>query len=490
MPCPRPVGMRRLLLTVGVLLALPGTAHAFDYGVASGEVRASRAIVWTRADSPGPVTLELRSHGALVRRIGLEATRRTDLTLSVAVGGLRPATRYTFRFRQGREISRLGHLKTAPAANDNRVVRFGWSGDSDGRFIPGTHRRMFGNWPLFNTIASENLDFFVYLGDTIYADHNHVARTLDQYRRKYRWYRSPPMRNLLAHTPVVVQSDDHEVTDNYAGADVNRFQQRNGMKAFHEYWPVRHARGGRLYHTVRYGRNLELFVLDERRYRSSSALGDCTDASGERDWAPLAPEWFRQRYAPFVPSLGRPLSEHCRAALMSPRRTFLGAAQERWLVRSLRRSTATWKVIVSELPVQTYYMNPYDRWDGYPPARDALLRAILHYDVRNVVWLAADQHATMVNDVRLSDGRPTGMKEVVTGPIGAITYAKQIEEIAGPGTGVLVPALLKSLGVSCVNVDEFSYGVVRASRHRLTVDPRDKHRHSICGGPALDLKAR
>ena len=42
--------------------------------------------------------------------------------------------------------------------------------------------------------------------------------------------------------------------------------------------------------------------------------------------------------------------------------------------RRSRPSTATWKVIVNEVPIQQYYALPYDRWEGYAAERERLLR--------------------------------------------------------------------------------------------------------------------
>ena len=62
-------------------------------------------------------------------------------------------------------------------------------------------------------------------------------------------------------------------------------------------------------------------------------------------------------------------------------------------------STATWKVIVNEVPIQQYYALPYDRWEGYAAERERLLR-FLQANVKNVVFLTTDTHGNLVNEVR------------------------------------------------------------------------------------------
>ena len=63
-------------------------------------------------------------------------------------------------------------------------------------------------------------------------------------------------------------------------------------------------------------------------------------------------------------------------------------------------STATFKVIINEVPIQQYYALPYDRWEGYEAERQAVLN-FLKDNVENVVFLTTDVHANMVNDARL-----------------------------------------------------------------------------------------
>ena len=65
----------------------------------------------------------------------------------------------------------------------------------------------------------------------------------------------------------------------------------------------------RLYRTVRAGADLELFILDTRQYRSRNADQD------------------------------------------GPAKTMLGEKQLQWLLRGLAESTATWKVIVTTVPL-------------------------------------------------------------------------------------------------------------------------------------------
>jgi alkaline phosphatase D len=78
-----------------------------------------------------------------------------------------------------------------------------------------------------------------------------VAETLDEFRGQYRYnLMDEPLRRFNAEVPMLAQWDDHEVTNNwywemrldgdarYREGSVALLAAR-GMRAFHEYMPVR-----------------------------------------------------------------------------------------------------------------------------------------------------------------------------------------------------------------------------------------------------------
>jgi alkaline phosphatase D len=83
----------------------------------------------------------------------------------------------------------------------------------------------------------------------------------------------------------------------------------------------RRRRSNRLYRSLRIGRSAELFLLDERQYRSDQPCGD---------GAPPVP--------PCLPGV-----------LNDPSRTLLGSEQKAWLKRRLEASRANWKLIGNQV---------------------------------------------------------------------------------------------------------------------------------------------
>jgi phosphodiesterase/alkaline phosphatase D-like protein len=504
---------RPLLTALAVLLvaapaaAANGGSARFSFGVTAGDVTANSAILWGRAGRSTAVVLEVARDRRMrrdLKRYALEARRSDDNTVQRRVGGLRPGTRYWDRFRKGRGRSELGTFKTAPGANQNATVQFGWTGDTDFNAIPGQNAPFWNNGGVFRRMRAERNDFNIHLGDTIYSDSSvpgrlePIALTVPAKWAKYKTnLDNGPLRSLRRSAAFYSHWDDHEFINDFSPAEnsfsgggvvtnINgrRLYQR-GAKAFRDYAPVTYSPRDGIYRTVRWGRNLELFFLDQRSFRSAKADdgGVCNNPlTGEPDVAPTAPQSVRNVFAIVAPPLAQSVSQACLDAIHSPDRTYLGRRQLTRFLREVKRSDARFKVIVNEMPIQQYYVLPYDRWEGYDAERQRVLREL--QSVRNVVFLTTDVHATLVNDARfqtLEPGGPrdSGILDVVVGPAATENFGLEIDsELGVPGAGALIdtaffePQPPGGVGMRCSILDQFSYGEVRVTANRLTITPK------------------
>ncbi len=210
-----------------------------------------------------------------------------------SVDGLASATRYrwyVFVGTKGRDgtstearVAAQGEFTTLPDTNSHLPVTIAWSGDLGGQ---GRCRRGAAGYPIFDVMRAQQLDFFLFLGDTVYSDNvcpsppnepgaDFRATTLAEYRARHRDQRgAEALRRFLDSVPIYVIWDDHEVRNNFAGPFDS--QMPAGRQALREYWPVRVAPDDphRLYRTVRAGADLEVFILDTRQYRSRNADQD------------------------------------------------------------------------------------------------------------------------------------------------------------------------------------------------------------------------
>lgn len=468
-----------VVLATAVAVAAP-SPRSFAYGVAAGEMTPTSARLWTRAPKAGRVTLVLTGAGT-TRRFALTASRGSDLTVQHTARVLRPGTPYRYRFTQGGVTSVAGRFETAPAATATTAVRFAISGDADA--TPGPNGRPgFNGFETYGAMARARNDFAVNFGDTIYSDSevggSPVARTVPQKWAKYRLGLAlEPLRRLRGSTGVYSGWDDHEFVNDYSRAEHGGAIYRAGVKAFLDYTPASYSARTGDYRTFRWGKNVELFLLDGRSFRSGKATAACNG-----DIAPTAPVAVRQAFATLSPSLAKPVPQSCLEAIASPQRTLLGAAQLAAFTKAVRASTATFKVVVNPEPMLQLYALPYDRWEGYAAERARVLDVLR--SVRNVVLLTTDMHAHVIGEVRTDTFAPggpsgTGVWEVVTGPVATNTYAKEIDSFLGaPGFGAVVtgaffkPAPPRGLGLRCAQTDTYGYAQVTVTSTTLTVQPR------------------
>lgn len=482
-----PVVLGALAATLVAGVPVSFAAGGFAAGVAAGEVTSSSAILWARAPAPGRVELRFRadSPGGAgsrpYRTVALRARAADDLTVQRRVPGLRPGTRYAYEFRQGTSRSAEGTFTTAPRATAAATVRFAVSGDADAtRDVAG--KPGFNRFETYAAMARERNDFNVNMGDTMYSDSAvggaPPALTVPAKWAKYRLGLGlEALRRLRAAAGLYSHWDDHEFRNDFSRAEHGDALYAAGVKAFRDYAPVAYSPQAGLFRTVRWGRNVELFFLDERSFRSATAARACGN-----DLAPTAPTVLRKALALLAPPLARPVPAGCLSALRDPSRTMLGAAQYAAFTTAIRASTATWKVVLNEVPLMQLYALPYDRWEGYAAERARLLADLA--PVENVVVLTTDVHAHLIGEIRKTTFEApgpvsTGIWEVVTGPVATSTYAKKIESALGaPGAGRLITSLFlepsppTGLGLRCAATDTYGYAQVAATATTLTVTPK------------------
>jgi phosphodiesterase/alkaline phosphatase D-like protein len=477
-----------------------GAIASFTSGVASGDVTSNSAVLWTRADGGDRLDVELTTDaafGTLVTRTAVETSADRDFTVKHRADGLTPATRYHYRFRAGDALSPAGTFVTAPEPGSMNPLRFVFSGDSDGSRRPDG-APPYNEFEVLDAAAAEEPVFFLYFGDTIYADREPRATTLDGYRAKYRENRGyRALTDILAATSTYNTWDDHEVVNDFAGTTVDPTMLEAGLRAFREYMPIDDAGGAgddaTLYRSFRWGAAVELIVLDERTYRSDSAAATCT--AGENPdpipgvAAPGAPPDVRALRA-FV-GLPDMLPPRCMDEIDSASRTMLGNEQKGYLKERLTTSDATWKVIVNQVPIQALLALPYDRWEGYAAERREILEYIRDESIKNVIFLTTDFHANIFGPVRIDpfDGAPPVAYEAVAGPIATAPLQQDVVDVLGEGgAGLLQPFFVGIVKVDCAELNSYAYGLVEIdpAAGTMTITAKDETGKVLC---RTELKA-
>lgn len=428
-------------------LALPAISRAgsrpvFAHGVQSGDITAQGGMVWTRADRASRIALEVASRESFTdaRTIALlDALPESDFAVKCLLEGM-PADQTVFYRMTATDLSDAnatsapitGQFRTAPT--EKRDIRFVWSGDTAGQGWGIDDEGM----RTYATMAQHRPDFFIHSGDTIYADGpmqdeveieggiwknivltdemRKVAETLDDYRGRWKYNQMDShVQALSAVCPTLFQWDDHEVVNNWSpGKDLtadDRYAEKSirllsarAARAFHEMTPISFtpAEPGRVYRKIAYGPLLDIFFLDLRSYRGANSAGleDATTLQSQ----------------------------------------VLGKAQLDWLKAALSQSTATWKVIASDMPIglcvwdkvsedQNYVEAVANGDNGAPRGRElefaSLLRFIRDEGILNTVWMTADVHYTAAHEYHpdragFQDFAP--FWEFVSGPLHAGTF--------------------------------------------------------------------
>ena len=255
-------------------------------------------------------------------------------------------------------------------------------------------------------MAAEGNDFNINLGDTIYSDSeiggSPAARTVAEKWAKYKLGLAlPALRRLRASTGLYSHWDDHEFVNDFSLAENGAGDLRRRGRGVPRICAGR-PRGPRQRPVpdVPLGEEpralLPRRALVPQREGTATCDGDLAPdraGGGARRFAALAPAPRATRCAP-----------RCPSALDDPSRTMLGATQYAAFTKAIKASTATWKVIVNEVPIQQFYALPYDRWEGYAAERERLLH-FLQANVKNVVFLTTDTHANLVERGALLDAR-------------------------------------------------------------------------------------
>lgn len=354
---------------------LPEDAAAFPLGVAAGSVDTDGAALWTRYAGSALLRLVVwRADGSD------DVTRwrqvvRHDVTVSNGAALLTPVDqltphcehRYAFYALEGGKPvrrSRVGRFKTAPGEDALVPVTLGATCCT----MNGIDQRV-----LAAAGTRRDLDALIQLGDTVYAD---GSKTLADYRA--RWADNlgkAGYQALRASTGVFATWDDHEVDNDWDPATIAPAKLAAARDAFFEHMPICREDGcpERIWRKQRFGRTVELFMLDSR-------------------------------------------SERVRTA--TPKK-YLGDEQMAWLKQGLQSSDAMFKVIANSVPIASFPTifgsSIKDRWETFPEARTEILSFIEGEAIPGVLWLSGDFHLAMIGRVS-AHGLGSRSLEVLAGP--------------------------------------------------------------------------
>jgi alkaline phosphatase D len=353
----------------------------------------------------------------------------------------------------------IGTFRTAPSRNmssNSSGISFVWSADLGGQNYCRNANE--GGYSIFKSMQALNPDFFIANGDMIYADGacpaegpiflnntnnqtitwtnipddfksladpsvnwNNITEVRTIFLDHWKYNRNDTyFKEFLSNVSMYSQWDDHEIINDFGSKwpywnlfSIDREGYPNivkeGTNAFLYYSPLEidkntsndtaNVRDGHIYRSFNWGKNLDLFIIDARSYRSQNHITDTPDNN----------------------------------------KTMLGEEQLQWLKQELSNSNATWKVISSDVPISIptgsnasilgrdgwangNETNNYSYYTGFERELTDLLGFIDEQEIKNIVFITTDVHfpALIRYDFDLNnDGNTTEIHEFVSGPMSA-----------------------------------------------------------------------
>lgn len=281
-------------------------------------------------------------------------------TAAFDVSGLEPDTEYVVTIDTDDGTRMVHRARTAPRPDDRRPVRLAISADIDPypEFISD----------IIGHVVAAKPELFISLGDFPYTDNIPAAHTEAVYRERHAQARTDPrVRHLLEAVAMRSIYDDHEFRNDWDAAFVEAEPARYAaaMKVYDQFFPQRGGRSEIKYQRFRWGAHVECFLLDCRRFRSANLMPD------------------------------------------GPDKTMLGLPQRTWLVDGVRSSTATFKLVLTSVPLD--YGDGFDHWASFARERNTIMEALA--GVSGLLFVSADQHW-------FADHRHAyGMREFQVGPL-------------------------------------------------------------------------
>ena len=249
--------------------------------------------------------------GKVYRTDWKEARSEDDFTVSHFFENLQADTTYQVEI-EGRSsedgISSFlhGQFKTAPRPDQIKralivtsTCQYFWSFDDRDR-----------GFRTYDGMRRLDPDLYIQTGDYVYYDKPGPLAT-NQEKAWHKWHAMdsrPAIRDLLAKVPIYMIKDDHDLLKNdvYPGSgNYGELTYEEGLRI----WKTQVPMTTKPYRNLRWGRDLEVWLVEGREYRSPNRAED------------------------------------------NEFKTIWGAEQKAWFTESVKRSDATFKILFTATPV-------------------------------------------------------------------------------------------------------------------------------------------
>lgn len=274
-----------------------------------------------------------------------------------------------------------------------------------------------GDSSIFETMAKTPADFHVWLGDNWYTrevDYNSVWGL--NYRASHDRSQKV-LQEFMAKMPQYAIWDDHDYGPNDAGKSFIYKDESRSIFKNYTLNPSYGEEGKGIYTKVSYA-DVDLFLMDDRFFRSESALSDTID--------------------------GKP----------NAAKTFWGAKQLEWLKNAMLFSKATFKIIVTGSQTLNP-MNKYECMQHYPYEYNQLLQFLNDEKISGVIFLTGDRHHSEV--IKMPRAQSYPLFDITVSP-----YTSGVSKVSGPELNN--PFREPNTLVEAQNFAKFSFSGVKKER--------------------------
>jgi alkaline phosphatase D len=232
----------------------------------------------------------------------------------------------------------------------------------------GSCNRLSIDQNMWDNVAANNPNLWIWLGDIIYADTYDKKALAAHYKRLKT---NPGYKKVRAKTQIVGVYDDHDYGSNDACSGLPG--KKASKKCLMDFLDVPanasvRKRDG-AYQSYTFGKGaqrIKVIVMDTRYFRDTLY----TDPTG------------KTRYTPNTTG------------------TVLGEAQWKWLENELRNSQANLNILCSSVQVLADE-HGHEKWGNFPNERKRLLNLLNQTKPKNLMILSGDRHMAEISKVRL-----------------------------------------------------------------------------------------
>jgi alkaline phosphatase D len=230
--------------------------------------------------------------------------------------------------------------------------------------------------PIFDEIAAQAPDVFIFLGDNIYGD----TKNGKVLQRKYAQLAAKESyQNLKKASQIIATWDDHDYGKNDSGKEFSR--KKRFKKLFLDFFDepkesIRRSQQG-IYTSYSYEVNskiIQIILLDTRTFRDK--LLKCNNANSiDTSFK------YELDYLPHY----------------DPTKSFLGEQQWNWLKTTLEQK-ADYRIIGSSTQFGISY-NGYEAWANFPHEQLKMLRLIEETKANGLVFISGDVHYAEISKI-------------------------------------------------------------------------------------------